>query len=864
VTPRPPRLAQHLLKWSLPESDREAVLGDMCEEFAARADRDNTRAARAWYRRQVRRSFLANVRRRGGGFMQDLRYAIRALLKSPAFTAVVVLTLALGIGANTAIFSVVDAVLLRPLPYPEPDRIVSFAWRFAEGVSPANVTPLTFQYWRESSQAFDGFAVTSDGSANMIRDAVAERVKTTSATADFFKAIGVSPMMGRGFLPEDCVPGAPQVAVISYGTWQRVFGGASDVVGRAITLNDRPFTVIGVMPAGFSYEPAADLWFPLQLRIDARDRGRNYTVIGRLRPGMTIEQAQSETDRLFERFQTANPQHAPRNARTINLIRFQDFLVADMQPLLFVLLGAVGLVLLIACGNVANLLLSRATARARDMAIRSALGAGRSRLVRQVLTECLLLSLMGGIAGVALASVGVRTLIALIPSQLPRLADVAVDRRVLGFALLLSTALGLVFGLIGAIRVLKSDPGGVLKASAGTGADVARQRLSNILVIGEVALSVILLVGAGLLIATFVNLRGVRLGFDTDNIVTVQLSASAAKFGSTAAGAQLDRVLIERIGAIPEVSSVTTASSLPLERGPNFSFGIEKDPPDKVNYVELRAVGPDYFRTLGIALRAGRGLSASDAEGSLPVTVVNETLARLFGGPETALGQRIIIGRGTPSGGATREIVGVVSDVADGRPGTRLFPTLYLARSQFGGGGNLAVLIRTSGSVEIAPDLRRVIREIDPQLPIARIRTMNDVASAALAQQRFNMMLIGVFATIALALAMVGLYGLLSYQVAQRTREIGVRIALGARRADVLRMIVERGLMLTFVGIVIGVAGALALGGFLKTLLFGVSATSPWVFASVAGVLLAVALLASIVPARRAMRADPVMALRAE
>jgi putative ABC transport system permease protein len=796
--------------------------------------------------------------------MQDLRYAIRALLKSPAFTAVVVLTLALGIGANTAIFSVVDAVLLRPLPYPEPDRIVSFAWRFAEGVSPANVTPLTFQYWRESSQAFDGFAVTSDGSANLIRDAVAERVKTTSATADFFKAIGVSPMVGRGFLPEDCVPGAAQVAVISYGTWQRVFGGTSDVVGRAITLNDRSFTVIGVMPAGFSYEPAADLWFPLQLRIDARDRGRNYMVIAGLRPGMTIEQAQSETDRLFQRFQAANPQHAPRDARTINLIRLQDFLVADMQPLLFVLLGAVGLVLLIACGNVANLLLSRATARARDMAIRSALGAGRSRLVRQVLTECLLLSLLGGVAGVALANVGVHTLIALIPSQLPRLADVAVDRRVLGFALLLSTALGLLFGLIGAIRVLKSDPGGVLKASAGTGADMARQRLSNVLVIGEVALSVILLVGAGLLIATFVNLRGVRLGFDTDNIVTVQLSASAAKFGSTAAGAQLDRTLIERIGAIPGVSSVTTASSLPLERGPNFIFGIDKDPPDKVNYVELRAVGPDYFRTLGITLRAGRGLSASDAEGSLPVTVVNETLARLFGGPETALGQRIIIGRGTPSGGATREIVGVVSDVADGRPGTRLFPTLYLARTQFGGGGNLAVLIRTSGSVEIAPDLRRVIREIDPQLPIARIRTMNDVASAALAQQRFNMMLIGVFATIALALAMVGLYGLLSYQVAQRTREIGVRIALGARRADVLRMIVERGLILTFVGIVIGVAGALALGGFLKTLLFGVSATSPWVFASVAGVLLAVALLASIVPARRAMRADPVMALRAE
>jgi predicted permease len=646
--------------------------------------------------------------------------------------------------------------------------------------------------------------------------------------------------------------------------WLRAFGGTPDAVGKAITLNDRPYTVIGVMPATFSYEPEADVWYPLQLRVDARDRGWNYTVIGRLRAGMTLEQAQSETDSLFQQFRAGNRQHVPRDSRSIDLIRLQDFLVAELRPLLQVLLGAVSLVLLIACGNVANLLLSRSTARARDMAIRSALGAGRYRLARQTVVEALLLSFAGGLAGVALAVVSVRALIASIPGSLSRLSTVAIDYRVLGFALLISTGLGVVFGLLGAVRLLKTDPGGMLKAAAGIGVDVARHRLSNALVVGEVALSVVLLIGAGLLIATFMNLRGVRLGFETDNILTARLSPSVARYGSAAAGVALDRRLIERVGAIPGVSAVTTASSLPLERGPNFIYGLESDPPDKITYVELRAVGPAYHSTLGIPLRAGRGLAPSDADGALPVVVVNEALAKLLGGPAAALGRRVIVGKGTPGAGAAREIVGVVSNVADGRPGTRLFPTMYLPRAQFASGADIAVLVRTNGAVQIAPDLRRAINAIDPTLPIVRIQSMRDVASAALARQRFNMLLTGVFAATALALAMVGLYGLLSYQVAQRTREIGVRMALGARRSDVLRMIVTRGLTLTGIGLVLGAIGALGLAGFLKTLLFGVTPTSPWVYAAVAGVLLAVAILASALPARRAMYADPVRALRSE
>ena len=873
---RPPRLAERLLAWSLVPEDREAAVGDLCEEFAARASRDGTSHARRWYWRQVRRSFFINLRRRtfepgapsGSplriGLLQDVRYAVRALLKAPAFTAAVVLTLALGIGANTAIFSVVDAVMLRPLPYPDADRILSFAWRMPAGANPAAVSPLTFEYWRQHAEAFDGFAVTVGASFSMVRDGNAERVSGAAGTADFFKVIGVQPAVGRGFLPEECVPGSTPVAVISHGLWMRVFGGQPGAIGQSISLNDRPYTVIGVMPAGFSYGPEVDVWSPLALRIDPRDRGLNYTALARLRTGVTLTQAQSETDRLFEAFQRVNPQHVPRNTRTIDLIRLQDYLVADVRPLLQVLLGAVGVVLLIACGNVANLLLARSTARARDMAIRRALGAGRRRLIRQMVGECLLLSFAGGAAGVALAIAGVRALVAAIPGQVPRLDTVAVDARVLAFAFAASALLGVTFGIIGSIRLLRIDPGSVLKAAAGTGVDVARHRLSNALVVGEVALSVVLLVGAGLLAATFLNLRGIRLGFDIDNILVVELSPSVAKFGSAAAGVALDRQLIERVRAIPGVSAVTTASSLPLQRGPNFIFGLEGEPPEKIEYVELRAVGPDYLSTLGIPLRAGRGLVAADAEGAVPVVVVNEALAKTFGGADAALGRRVIIGRGTGGASAPREIVGVAANVADGRPGTRLFPTMYLPRTQFASGASVNLLIKTAGVVQVAAAVRAAVLAIDPKLAIARTQTLRDVAWEALARRRFNMLLTGVFAATALALAMLGLYGLLSYQVAQRTREIGVRIALGARRADVLLMIVRRGLVLTASGLAIGAAASLELTRFVKTLLFGVTPTSPLVYAAVAVMLLTVAAAASLVPARRAMRADPVIALRSE
>lgn len=796
----------------------------------------------------------------------DLRYGVRGLLRSPGFTSAAVLSLALGIGANVAIFSVVDAVLLRPLPYPAPDRIVSFAWPLASGTSPANISPLTFQYWHDHSQAFDGFAAVVTRPVSLISDSLDEQVQGVAGTEDFFRVIGVLPVLGRPFSPDECAADGPRVVVISHGFWQRVFGGRPDAIGHLVTLGDRQFTVIGVMPASFAFDPAVDLFYPLQLRIDPRDRGRNYAVLARLRDGVTLQQAQSETDRLFQEFQADNRDHLQRNVQTIHLIRFQDFLVADIRMLLQILLGAVGLILLIACGNVANLLLARSAARQREIAIRRALGASITRLTRQVLTESLLLASAGGVVGILFAVGGVRSLTAWIPSGLPRLNSVAIDYRVLSFAFVISLVVGVIFGLLGVMRLLRVHPIGALKASAGTGVDVHRRRLSNALIVGEVALSVVLLIGAGLLVTTFINLRGTRVGFDTDNMMTAQIQVSATRFGSPAAIAQLDRDLVERISAIPGVASVTTASSVPLERGPNFIFGIEGQPAEQVNYVELRAVGTDYLHTLGIPLRAGRGLTTLDTQQALPVVVVNETLAKLFGGgPASALGRRIILGRTTAHEDAPREIVGVVSDVADGRPGTRVFPTLYIARTQFNGGvGAAAVLVRTNGRTAIAAELRRTIRGIDAQLPITQIRSMNEVASTAVAQQRFNMMLIGIFAGAASLLTMVGLYGLLSYEVAQRTRDIGVRMALGASRTDVLRMVLSRGCMLTLVGMLIGIGGALGVARFLRTLLFGVSATSPQVFLAVAGVLFTAALLASLIPAQRAMRLDPVTALRQE
>ncbi|HJR61961.1 MAG TPA: ADOP family duplicated permease [Vicinamibacterales bacterium] len=885
LTGEPPRLAERLLAWSLVAADREAVLGDLCEEFHARARQEGAPAARRWYWAEVRRSILTNLRRRalepdqprrwnvsrasaalasaGGGLIQDLRYALRALAKAPTFTCGVVVTLTLGIGANTAIFSVVDGILLEPLPYPDADRLVSFAWRLPGGVSPANVSPLTFHHWKDHAQSFEAFAVTTPVTFHIAYDGAAERVSGVSGTSDLFKVIGVFPALGRGFIPEDRVTGSEPVVVISHGLWTRAFGARPDVIGQSITFDDRRHTVIGVMPATFRYEPEADVWSPLHLRADPRDWGLNYTVIGRLQAGIGLTRAQSEADQLFERLRSEHPRHMPPGTRGVEVVRLQDYLVAGVKPLLYVLLGAVALVLLIAFGNVANLLLSRSMTRARDLAVRRALGATSHRIVGHVLAEGLILALAGGVAGAMLAHAAVGALIASMPNQLPRLGAVAIDYRVLGFALLVSVALGVALGLIGSVRALRSDPGRVLKA-AGTGADPGRQRLSNALIVGEVAVSVVLLIGAGLLVATFVNLRSVRLGFETDNILTVQLSPSLARFGSSAAGAELDRQLIERIRAIPAVTAVTTASSLPLERGPNFIFGIEGDPPDRISYVELRAVGPDYLSTLGIPLRAGRALRAADADNSLPVVIVNEALASRFGGPARALGRRIILGRGTSGAAAAREIVGVASNVADGRPGTRMFPTIYLPRTQFAGGASVNLLIRTTGRVPIEAEVQRVVRGIDARVPIVRMRPMKDVAWAAVAQQRFNMLLTSAFAALALALAMVGLYGLLSYQVAQRKREIGLRIALGARRPDVLAMIVRRGLMLTSVGLILGAAASVGFTRFLRTLLFGVTVTSPWVYAAVAGVLLLVAIVASIVPARRAMRADPIMALRSE
>jgi putative ABC transport system permease protein len=795
--------------------------------------------------------------------LQDLRYALRRLRRSPGFTIVACTTLALGIGVSTAIFSVVDSVLFRPLPYPQSDRVVSFAWRMPTSVGPANITPATFAHWQRHATSFDAFAITSYSTYTMTRDRSAERLPVVPATCDFFRVLSVAPQHGRPFAGDDCADGAPPVVVLSRRLSSRLFG-ENNGVGATVVLNDRAFTVIGVMPDTFRSEPDAEMWVPLHVEGDPRDRGLNYMAVGRLRGGVLWEQAQAETAGLFASFIAENPRHSPRGAQSLELMRLQDFLSADLRTPLLLLFGSVLLVLAIASGNVANLLLARTSATARDLAIRTALGAARTRLIAQTLTECVVLAAFGGAGGLALAMAGVPALVRAMPRQLPRFGEVAIDWRVVAFSAAVSVTLSIVFAVLASMRVLKAHPSTVLKASAGTGIDATKHRLSNALVCVEVALSVMLLVGAGLLASTFLNLRTIPLGFETDGILTLQLFPGAAKFGTSDAGTRLDAQLIDRISQVPGVAAVTTTASLPLERGPNFIFGIEGDPPDQAAYVELRAVGPRYLSTLGIPLRAGRELNEADAMNSIPVAVVNQALAETLGGNQLALGRRLVIGPGTPSGGALREIVGVAANVSDGRPGTRLFPTIYLPRTQFVSGTTVALVVRGRPDVPIAGGVRDAVLGIDPSLLIGRVRSMREVASGALAQQRFNMIIIAIFATTALTLAMIGLYGLLSYQVVQRTREIGVRIALGANRFDVLRLVVGRGLILTIVGLLIGSGAALGLARFVRTMLFGVTTTSPWIYASVAGLLLTVAFVASLVPARRAMRADALVALRSE
>jgi predicted permease len=799
---------------------------------------------------------------------QDVRYGLRVLRKSPGFTFVAVLTLGLGMGATTAIFSVVYGVLLRPLAYAEPERIVQLAWDFGDWQGSLN--DQQFRFFAEQSKTYQHIAAATSASFTLVGGDQPARVSGQHVTAEYFEALGVTPAMGRRFLPEEDAGNGERVTVLSHGLWERRFAGQSDIIGRSIRLNGDVYTVIGVMPAGFDAIPPTDLWVPLAAVAKQVGQGANYTVLARLRPGVTRMQAQAEATVLTEAYRkSAAASNLPQRAGGfVGVFPYRELIAGDVRTPLLVLFGAVGLVLLIACANVANLLVARTTGRVREISIRLAMGASRGRVVRQMVTEGLALSLAGAGVGLIVGYGSMKALLVLAPGNLMRQGEVRLDGPVLVFALVLSVWTGVLFSVAPALRATRANLNAFLKEGTwGTTAGVSRGRLRSTLVVGEVAVSLLLLVGAGLLIRTFANLRGTNAGFDMRPVYALQVWLAGSESKTTQQIALLSQALVERISGLPGVeSAAVVGSGLPLLRGGNIGMVVEGKSEDEIFSGDVRIITPGYFKTLGIPLLSGRLLSDGDTENAPPVMIINEALARSRFAGENPIGKRIWVNQ------TAREIVGVVGDVrseiAWKAPPCGFLPvaqTPIVTIRLFEGWFPSHVLVRASGEPEqLAKSVEQAVRETAPQIPTGRGRSMTQVLSASLANERFQMTLLATFAGLAMLLAAVGLYGVISQTMAERTHEIGLRIALGAHPADILRMMLRQAMVLVGMGIALGLGGALAWARVLKTLLYGVTARDPLSYGGVVIVLLVVGLAACYVPARRAMRVDPMVALRHE
>ncbi len=800
---------------------------------------------------------------------KDLRFGARTLWKSPGFTLVAVLTLALGIAANTTIFSLVNSVMLRPLPYAEPERLVMLA------VGGKETSAADFFDWRAQSASFEQMAAMAYWSANLGGVETPERVQGFLVTPEFFTLLGVQPFAGRAFLPAEAEAGQDGVAIISHGLWRRAFGSDPNLVGKNVPINGRPRTVVGIMPAGFQFYREADAWAPLAFApadlaaVSAR-RARYLLAPARLKPGVTLEQAQAELNAVTRRLEEQYPQ--TNTGRHYRVAPLHEEVVGSIRTPLLVLLGAVGFVLLIACANVANLLLARAAARQREFSVRVALGAGRGRIVRQLLTESVLLALAGGAAGLVLTFWGGDLLMAAIPrhfiSGLPAMQAVEIDKAVLGFTLGVSLLTGVVFGLAPALQFSNPDLNRVLKEGGrGAGGGSQSQRLRGLLVIAEVALSLMLLVGAGLLIRSFVGLMGVTPGFDPDRLLTMQITLPQLRYPEPEKAAAFYEDVIRRVESLPGVAGAAATTNLPLggsDQTTRFTVEGRPAPPrGQEPEVSFRDITPGYFQTMGIPLLRGRAFDERDRTGAPLVAVISETLARQqFGSVEGALGQRL----SRPVGADTQtvEVVGVVADVR--HTGLKAEPKseLYLSELQDSARG-MTLVVRAEGDpAALASAVRGKIQEVDKDQPVFDVRTMREVIATSVNLNRFSMLLLSLFALVALLLAAVGLYGVMSYAVAQRTSEIGIRIALGAQGRDIFRLVVGQSMALALAGMALGVGGSFAVTRVLTSLLYGVSATDPLVFAGVALLLALVALVACYVPARRAMKVDPMVALRYE
>ncbi|HEX8336198.1 MAG TPA: ABC transporter permease [Pyrinomonadaceae bacterium] len=814
---------------------------------------------------------------------QDVKYGARALWKSPGFTAVAVLAVALGVGANTAIFSVVNTVLLRTLPYGNAERLVAlYTGRGPDAPGGPLSYPDLLDY-RAQAQSFEYVAgyqgvgtVMSLGQGDE-----PERVRGTEVMADLFPALGVRAALGRVFTREEDVEGAPDVLVISDGLWRRRFGSDPNVVGREVRLGlaGRAATVIGVMPPGFKFPPdeaeALDYYAPFvaQNAKSSKDSMNNrgsvfIPTVAKLRDGVPFEQAAAEVEAVAGRIAAEYPDtSANRRAR---VVRLHEDLVGQVRPALLMLLGAVGLVLLIACANVANLLLARAASRGREIAVRTALGATRARVARQLLTESLLLSLAGGAAGLLLSVWGVEAIIKLSPSTVPRLAETSIDARVFLFALGVSLLTGIVFGLAPALSASKTDLAESLKEGGRGGtAGARRNRLRSALVVSEVALSLVLLVSAGLLIKSFRQLVTTDPGYSPERVLAVTVALNTKRFADDDSRAGYFREAVARIRQLPGVESAGLTRLLPLGRNDIFnSFQIAGRPPfapGERRSARSYTISPDYFRVLGIPLRRGRAFAESDGKNSKPVIVVNEAFARLYFPGQEPLGQHVVIDGPDDKPLPPREVVGVVGDIHFQRFDDEKQPEYYVPFEQ-SPSASTQVVVRARGgdAAALTSPVRAALKGVDPNLLIWRTQTMDELVGQSVAPQRFNVALLGFFAALAMLLAAVGIYGVMSYTVTQRRHELGIRMALGAQRRDVLRLVVRQGMMLALAGLGLGLAGAFALTRLMSSLLYGVSATDPLVFAAVSLLLAAVSLAACYVPARRATKVDPMVALRYE
>jgi putative ABC transport system permease protein len=808
-----------------------------------------------------------------GTFFQDLRYGARMLLKHPGFALIAVVTLALGIGANTAIFSVVNGVLFRPLPYADADRLY---WVTIDRQDLGNRFTLSnadFLILKQHNQSFEKLALMQGDLMILTGGPEPERIPANKVTAEYFAVLGAQPELGRTFSPDEDEPGKPLVAVVSHSLWQRHLNSDPDPTGRTISLNDKTYTVVGVMPPDFRLFRSVDVWPIMQVSPPNRRAPFGKRMVAKLKPGIDEPQMRAELTAL--RDQTEREWPNPENGSGLALWSYEaeplkEVITGNLRPVLLVLLVSVGCVLLIATANVANLLLARASTREREMAIRAALGASRFRLLRQLLTESVMLAAAGGALGLLLASYGIDLLLKLEPGNLPRMNEVGIDKGVLVFTSCISLLSGILFGLAPALQVSRTNLNESLKEGGRSSTETSgRKRLRGLLVISQTALALVLLAGAGLMIKSFVRLQQVNPGFNPEGVLTVQVSMPQTRYGERQKRVSFQRELLERVRSLPAVQSAGTSSDVPPQNVGDvdvFEVAGQPVPPDQNRPLAERILlSPDYFRAMGIPFLSGRDFSLADDPDAPPVAIINRTMAERYFPDGEAVGGRIHFGDfGADAPWIT--IVGVVGDVKNNGLSAEDALTIYVPYEQnLWSFGPLSVCVRSSSKPEpVTAGVRDVVQALDKDLPIANIKTGDQLLYDAVGQPRFHTFLIALFAAVAMLLAAVGIYGVISYSVAQRTHEIGIRLAVGARPQDVLLLVIRQGMIMTSIGTAIGLFAAFGLTRLMTSLLFRVSATDPITFAVVAALLVAVALLACWIPARRATKVDPMIALRYE